>query len=186
MRYAGLYCPLLIFLVLALDFFHLPKLNAQTLSRVAFLIASILPWLWLAKAVTFDWSSTDNLNELIARDGDFGWGGGGYLYILLGLLCANAVLLAKTNGDGRRIGLAIIVSISALPVAWWLLNLGLEPNVEKYGFTFSGVQFLLGPDRQNLLSQMQLFARWCAVQVGFILVTAVGIRSAWLIFHPKV
>ncbi|WP_107761322.1 VanZ family protein [Nitrosospira multiformis] len=185
MRYAGLYCPLLVFLVLALDFFHLPKLNAQTLSRVAFLIASVLPWLWLAKAVTFDWSSTDNLNELIARDGDFGWGGGGYLYILLGLLCANAVLLAKTNGDGRRIGLTIIVSISALPVAWWLLNLGLEPNVEKYGFTFSGVQFLLGPDRQNLLSQTQLFARWCAVQVGFILVTAVGIRSAWLILSTR-
>jgi VanZ family protein len=179
-RYTALYSPLLIFLVLILDFFYLLEHSSLTLSRVALLIASALPWLWLAKSVTFDWSSTDNLNELVMRDGPLGWGGGGYLYALLGLLCVNAVALADAWGSGKKLPLVIIGSIVAMPLGWGMLNLGLEPNVEKYGFTFSGVQFLLGPDRQHLLTEMQLFVRWCVVQIGFILVTAVGIQIAWL------
>jgi hypothetical protein len=58
--------------------------------------------------------------------------------------------------------------------------MGLEPNVEKYRFTFSGIQFLLGPDREHLLSNLELFVRWCAVQIGFIIVVALGIRVGML------
>ena len=53
--------------------------------------------LWLCKAIAFDWSSTDNLNELIAREGELGLGGGGYLYALLAVLAINAVLLARVS-----------------------------------------------------------------------------------------
>jgi hypothetical protein len=179
-RYAALYSPLLIFLALIFSLFYLHGRNSLALSRILVLMISALPWLWLAKLITFDWSSTDNLNELITRDGPMGWGGGGYLYALLGLLCTNAVILGCTLHGFNRFALVVIFSVAALPLGWWLLSLGLEPKVEKYGFTFSGVQFLLGPDREHLLTDMELFTRWCAVQIGFVAVTALGIRCALL------
>lgn len=181
LRYAALYSPLPIFLALTLSFLHLHARSALTVRRFLLLVVSALPGLWLAKAVAFDWSSTDNLNELIARDGPMGWGGGGYLYALLGLLCVNAVIFGRALSHRfSRLALVGVLSIAALPLGWWLLNLGLEAKVEKYGFVFSGAQFLLGPDRTHLLSEMNLFARWCALQIGFVVVTGVGIRNALL------
>lgn len=175
-RYTALYSPLLIFLVLIFVSFDLHEHGSLRVPHVILLIASTLPWLWLAKSVTFDWSSTDNLNELVMRDGPMGWGGGGYIYALLGLVCFNAVSLGRAMCGFQHLPIVIIGSIVGLPLGWWLLSMGLEPNVEKYGFTFSGIQFLLGPDREHLLSNTELFVRWCAVQIGFIIVAALGIR----------
>ena len=56
------------------------------------------------------------------------------------------------------------------------VNEGLEQNIHKYGQVFSGVQFLLGPDRAHKLSQEVLFLRWGVVQIGVVVVTACGIR----------
>jgi VanZ family protein len=179
-RYTALYAPLVIFLALIFGFSYLHEHGSLTLPRVLLLIVSALPWLWLAKSVAFDWSSTDNLNELVMRDGPMGWGGGGYLYALLGLLCINAVTAGRALCSFKHLPVVIIGSIAALPLGWWLLSLGLESNVEKYGFTFSGTQFLLGPNREHLLTDMELFIRWCAVQIGFVIVTALGIRIALL------
>lgn len=176
-RYAALYSPPLIFLALALSFFHLHARGALTVRRFVLLVVSALPWLWLAKAVTFDWSSTDNLNELIARDGLMGWGGGGYLYVLLILLSVNAVFFGRTHRFSH-FALIGVLSIAALPLGWWLLNLGLESKVGKYGLVFSGAQFLLGPDRAHLLPETSLFARWCVLQIGFVIVVGLGIRRA--------
>lgn len=177
-RYSAVYTPMLIFLVLVFSFFYLYKRKSLTLPRALFLLGGAFPWLWLAKAVTYDWSSTDNLNELVARDGPMGWGGGGYLYALLGLLCVNAVIVAQALSRFKHLPVIVTASLAALPLGWWLLNLGLEPNVEKYGFTFSGVQFLLGPDREHLLTDSELFMRWCSIQIGFVSVTAMGICIA--------
>jgi len=178
-RYAALYSPPLIFLTLTLSLFHMHARGALAARHFLLLVLSALPWLWLAKAVAFDWSSTDNLNELIARDGPLGWGGGGYLYALLGLLCVNAAIAGLAQGFSRLM-LIGVVSLAALPLGWWLLNLGLEAKVEKYDLVFSGAQFLLGPDRSHLLSEMHLFGRWCVLQLGFVMVVGMGIRSALL------
>ena len=65
----------------------------------------------------------------------------------------------------------------AIPAGWLLLNMRLDPHVEKYGQFFSGGQFLLGPDRTRALSEIQLFARWSAVQAAGTFVLASGL---WL------
>jgi hypothetical protein len=132
--------------------------------------------LWLCKGIAFDWSSTDNLNELIARDGPWGWGGGGYLYGLLGLLCVNSWLLGRalTRGVGWLAG-ALLLSALAMPLGWALLNEGLNPAVQKYDLVYSGVQFLLGPDRKHLLSTEVLMLRWFGLQAATVLVVASGI-----------
>ena len=132
----------------------------------------------MCKAIAFDWTSTDNLNELIARDGDWGWGGGGFLYALLMVICINALLLAEAVSAGpHQLGLAVLLSLLALPVGWWLLNVGLEQNVQKYGLVYSGTQFLLGQDRLHPLNPTSLFVRWCVAQVSTTLILAIGV---WL------
>lgn len=175
-RYAALYTPLIVFLTWIVSFFNFYEHNRLAIRHIFPIIIGALPWLWLAKAIVFDWSSTDNLNELIARDGPMGWGGGGYLYGLLAIVCFNAVILANALSHIKQLAFVVLFSIAMLPMGWWLLSQGLESEVEKYGHVFSGTQFLLGPDRQHLLSEIELFLRWCLVQTSFVIMTSIGIR----------
>lgn len=139
--------------------------------------------LWLCKAIAFDWASTDNLAELIAIEGEWGWGGGGYLYGLIVLLCLNAAIFAEASITNTRILLKVFIfSLVAIPLGWWLINQGLELNVEKYGTHFSAVQFLLGPDRNDLLSQNALIARWSLLQLVAVLIVGLGVRLGKNIF----
>lgn len=135
----------------------------------------LLPWLYLCKVVAFDWSSTDNLNELIARDGYWGLGGGGYLYALVFLISLSSTGLAWSIYHKHTRALrVVVVSVIAVPLGWFFLNQGLEENVGKYGLNFSGVDFLLGPDRENLMSRSALFGRWFVVQIAAVVGLAFG------------
>lgn len=163
-RFTALLAPLLLGIALIATLFS-RRISAY--KRVVILLSAI-PWLWLSKGIAFDWSSTDNLNELIARNGAFGLGGGAYLYLLLLLVCAQVVAMAGLMRRLRTAWIAPAILIVGVPIGWWLLNLGLEPRVHKYEQVFSGVQFLLGPDRTRLISPNELFARWALVHVGLV------------------
>lgn len=163
-RFTALLAPLYIFLGLCATRLWRnqspPPLHTGA-ARTVVISATLIALLLLAKVIAFDWSSTDNLNELIARDGDWGLGGGGYLYLLVLLLCAVAVyLVGNAFLSPARMPWALLLLVLSLPLSWCLLNSGLEQNVQKYGRTFSGVDFLLGPDRDNLVTTQQLFLRW--------------------------
>jgi len=173
-RYAALYAPLPIVLGLMIAVQRGSSYESARPSRLFGVLISAVLTLWLCKAIAFDWSSTDNLNELIARDGSWGWGGGGYLYMLLMLICLNSLVLAASMGG--LLGGALF-TVFAMPLGWWLLNQGLEPAVEKYDIVFSGAQFLLGPDRSHALPVRDLFVRWVVVQAGVTLIIATG---TWL------
>jgi VanZ family protein len=176
-RYAALYAPLPIFLGLMVAVRLWPWRHSTRPGQVLGVVASALLTLWLCKAIAFDWSSTDNLNELIARDGAWGWGGGGYLYLLLALVCLNSLMLAEGAGHALALLGGALLTVLTVPLGWWLLNQGLEAAVEKYGSVFSGAQFFLGPDRRHALPAQVLFARWAAVQLSVTLVIATG---TWL------
>jgi VanZ like family len=175
-RFAALYGPLVTFLALMFMMVKTPNQVRHRVSSKSLLLLSTILWLWLCKGIAFDWSSTDNLNELIERDGPAGWGGGGYLYLLVALICANAVLLSHIRLTIIWLGLAVGATLAAVPVGWWLLNNGLDQYVQKYELVFSGVQFLLGPDRKQTLSQDVLFLRWSIVQLAGVIVIATGAR----------
>lgn len=176
-RYWALYAPVVLFLgVMVFAQERCKSRPKNTFRTLPFLIVVLLI-LWLCKGICFDWSSTDNLNELIARDGDWGLGGGGFLYGLLFLVCLNALAVAELSGQPTRRLLAVLASsIAAVPVGWWLLNQGLDQAIEKYEQVFSGVQFLLGPDRSHLLSPDVLFWRWCVVQLAVVATIGLGVH----------
>jgi len=177
-RYSALYAPLPIVLGLMIAAYRLRGRKGMTPLRLSGVLVSAMLTLWLCKAITFDWSSTDNLNELIARDGEWGWGGGGYLYMLLGLMCLTSLILATAfDSTPLRLLGSVLCAAASVPLGWWLLNLGLEAQVHKYGSVFSGAQFLLGPDRSHPLPAGVLFVRWAVVQTSATLVIATG---TWL------
>ncbi|MBC7617499.1 MAG: VanZ family protein [Candidatus Saccharibacteria bacterium] len=177
-RYSALYAPLPIALGVLIALRQSARQGGWRVLRLGSLLLVAGALLWLCKAIAFDWSSTDNLNELIASDGEWGWGGGGFLYVLLMVICFDGLLLAEAvSGGFHQISLAVLFSLVALPVGWWLLNQGLEQNVQKYELVYSGTQFLLGQDRSHQLSQTSLFLRWCITQLSATLVLATGV---WL------
>lgn len=145
------------------------KVKLFTLTCSQYIFYS-LPWLWLSKSVAFDWTSTDNLNELIERDGFFGLGGGGYLYLLLILVCLNATYMARSSNRVKP----LLFTLTGLVIGWFLFSSGLENEIHKYGNIFSGVDFLLGPDRKELLSTGALFMRWIFVYVGTVAILVWG------------
>jgi hypothetical protein len=156
--------------------------SAQAVSRMQALDRFLLivcagGWFWLARTLIVAWAATDNLTELIARRPVFGISGEWFLFAIPVLIGVSVVLLIRAAGQPRWWPVAIGATIAALPVGWALLNLGLEPHVEKYGSIFSGAQFLLGPDRKSILSESALFTRWVAVQLSAVGVTFVG---AWV------
>lgn len=178
-RFGALVGPLLIFM--GVMFTLLFTLRDKQLSpkfalkRCGTLTLYLLPWLYFCKVIAFDWSSTDNLNELIERDGNWGMGGGGYLYALVFLISCLSVGLTWSVLKSRRSALLLVmVTTVSVPLGWFLLNQGLAQNVGKYGLTFSGVDFLLGPDRSNLISQSELFIRWFTVQMVAVVGLAFG------------
>lgn len=169
-RFTALYGPLVTIYILVLA---APGMSKGPAARFPQIAASAIAWLWLCKLVAFNWSSTDNLNELIAKDL-----GGIWLYALLILMCANASIVARTPARLLPIMLSMMWTFLAIPLGWWLLNQGLESRVSKYELVFSGVQFLLGPDRSRLLGAGELFMRWSLLQGSATIVMAAGTRLA--------
>lgn len=173
-RFTALIAPLLLGIALT-SIVLTPHLSLRKRSVLAL---SMLPWFWLSKGIAFDWSSTDNLNELIARQGVFNLGGGTYLYLLLLLICMQVVGISYVIRNRWTAWLAAPLLLLGVPIGWWLLNLGLEPYVQKYDHVFSGVQFLLGPDRIHALTRAELFMRWALLQLGMVGVLTAGYALA--------
>jgi len=150
------------------------KLNMWPLLAMA-TTASV--WLWLSKMVVIDGANTDNLTELVAQHSLLGLGGVPFLFLLVALMATNVALLLVPRDSLWIWATVLICLVITVPAGWWLLNAGLEKHIQKYGLVFSGVQFLLGSDREHSLNEHMLFLRWAAVQTGAVGVMFIG---AWI------
>ncbi|REL33994.1 right-handed parallel beta-helix repeat-containing protein [Thalassotalea euphylliae] len=110
-------------------------------------------------------ASTDNLTELIESPIAISTA-----FISLSILAGLAYLIVSVKGTARLIWFPLII-LSSIASSWYTLNYGLEPVIVKYGQTFSAADFLLGPDRENQLSQSELVIRWSVLVLGLIFVT---------------
>jgi hypothetical protein len=157
------------------------------LRDASWLAVSAIVWIMLSKLVIFDWAATDNLTELVAGPGLLGVSGVPWLILTVMLFAGNVAVAVRATESPTYLLVALICSVAAVPVAWWLLQLGLESQVVKYGMTFSALQFLLGPDRQHALTLTSLFVRWTLVYAAALAVVAFGawIAQAFVIPHDR-
>lgn len=171
-RYCALYSIFMIPLTLA----ALAVPRADRLVRLLSHLPVLLACWWLAKFVLLDHAITDNLTELIKPDGVF------FLALLILTLAIHATYLAaqlayQVHGPGLYLKLGGL-ALALLPFGWWLLSLGIEPFVINNNRVFSGIQFLLGENRETQLSDLALFVRWCLLYLSGAGVTALGMFFA--------
>jgi glycopeptide antibiotics resistance protein len=193
-RFATLTGPVLYLLTLFLSFSFAVNISKDLKLSRRFLdlfksLCFILPWFYLCKLISFDFSSTDNLNELIARDGSWGIGGGGYLYGLLIIIALTVTYNVHAINKKRTTStvLALITFVLSFPVTWILFKSALVGTFEKYGHTFSGVDFILGGSRTKLLPEPELMMRWGLVYLVIIVSLSMSIILALrLVRHENV
>jgi VanZ family protein len=121
----------------------------------------------LLRYVVVEQAATDNLTELMADGGDWLsclalalWG------VLIGAAGAALTGQRATRPAGRVLrGLLVALSV---PLGYALLQSGLEPNVQKFGVSFSGLQFLLSTSRQSYAAGWELGLRYLSFHVAVI------------------
>ena len=134
--------------------------------------------------VVVPWAATDNLTELIRGGGTIGGGVAiaGWFLVVGGAasLASRAVAMTWAEGAVRRGAIAAAAAVISLPAGYLLLTLGTADRIEKYGSTFSALQFLLSPDREHYVSGgaiLALYALAHALAWGGI---ALAQLPAWL------
>lgn len=149
-------------------------------------VRPLLAWLcWAAfllallHYVIVDLAATDNLIELMAG------GGGPLASAMLALWCllagaAGSMLAVRRDGRLAGVGLRLLVAGLSIPVGYVLLRVGLEQDVQKYGASFSALQFLLSADRQHYAGTWELAIRYIVFHVsvvGLIALAQLPLRS---------
>ena len=81
--------------------------------------------------------------------------------------------------------LIFVFTVAAFPLGWFFIKNGLVSSFVKYSNMYSGIDFLLGPDRKHLLSQSALFVRWVLLQAGIVTGLAYGQRIALVSLEGK-
>lgn len=123
--------------------------------------------------VVIHFAATDNLIELFKYQGRSFYSVFIALYFILLLHCGLVLtMLRKLNSKGKVINAVLI--ICSAPLGYWLLQLGLESVILKYGKAFSAMQFLFSADREHYLPAQELMVRFFIVHyvlIGFIAVT---------------
>ena len=145
-----------------------------------------LPVLALGYVVIVPWAATDNLTELI-RDGGGIVGAGllGGWFLAVG---ATASLASRTltgmrgeeTGGARRWAVAAAAVALSYPVGYLLVMLGTAARIEKYGATFSAMQFLLSPDRDQYASASTLIVLYAIAHTLAWAGIALAQIPAWL------
>lgn len=124
----------------------------------------VVLWAWPLHFAVVDLAATDNLTELMR-------GGGGMLAsasLFLGvfaMLVATFAVASALAGAERRRNL-VVAAVLAWPLGVACLWMGSEPNVFKYGQTFSAAQFLLSADRRHYAPAAVLWLRFGLLSLG--------------------
>ncbi|HKQ20293.1 MAG TPA: hypothetical protein VJW75_11160, partial [Candidatus Eisenbacteria bacterium] len=117
-----------------------------------------LPMLLVGYLVIVPWAATDNLTELIQGGGSVAGAGmlAGWFLAVGGAASLASRALAGARGEesgrSRRWAVAALAVALSYPVGYLFGMLGTAARIEKYGATFSAMQFLLSPDREQYAS----------------------------------
>jgi hypothetical protein len=123
---------------------------------------------------------TDNIVELLIGGGTVrGWSA---LSLGAGAIAVAGAWLARclAQGPSRRWLLVPLVVPTATFLAYWAWTFALTPALNKYGKTFSALQFLLSADRDNYLGDAELLTRFAVVCVAAITGIAIA-QYPWMV-----
>jgi len=130
-------------------------------------IIILIAWHW---AVVRS-AATDNLTELF-RDGG-NWQS--TLWLTGWFICFTATLLTTlkiVSGSSKHWIFALLAISASFPLSYWILSQALEIVIIKYDQVFSGLQFLLSPDRDHLVVEQDLILRYFLAY--FVFLTGLG------------
>ena len=130
-------------------------------------IMILIVWHWFVVRS----AATDNLTELF-RDGG-NWQSTLWLAAwFLGLTTTLLTALKIVSGQSKHWLFALLAISVSFPLSYWILNQALEIVIIKYDQVFSGLQFLLSPDRDHLVAEQNLLLRYFVAY--FVLLTGLG------------
>ncbi|HET9950943.1 MAG TPA: VanZ family protein [Candidatus Eisenbacteria bacterium] len=144
-----------------------PDWDRRALSRWIFMAAPILG---LSYLIVVKAASTDNLTELMA-------GGGSllacfWLAIWILNLGASASIVAAVMRRRANLVAAVVLAAGGVAFGWMALTLGSANQIDKYGASFSAMQFLFSTDRNHYSSGADLLTRYVIAHVGVVLMAA--------------
>ncbi len=115
----------------------------------------IVTWHWLV--VRF--AATDNLTELFLDGGNWQ----STIWLACWFICFATTLLTTLkiiSGNSKHWLIALLAIAISFPLSYWLISQALEIVIIKYGQVFSGLQFLLSPDRDHLVAEQNIMSRY--------------------------
>lgn len=164
-RFLALHLSVMLPLLGAMFLVHALWRPAGLAALIGWLFAALLMF-WPLHTVVVVWAGTDNLVELMRGGGSF----------LSSLALAGALGWAAAAGGALALGLAqrtrrsglAVLGLIGLILAPWLAWIGLEHQVEKYGQSFSALQFLLSASRAQYAPGPELAMLAAAAGAGFL------------------
>jgi len=122
--------------------------------------------LWHLVVVVF--AITDNITELMAEGG--GWLSSILLWLWLQgvFLCSHWLGSLVRDFQPKMVFIRLLLISVFVYTSFALISLALEASIYKYGNTFSALQFLLSPDRDNYVPTQQLAVSYYLAVCAFI------------------
>jgi len=142
-----------------------------------------LPWVVLVHLILLSTGVGEGLMGPVRSEP---FGGAAFLVLLVLTVSANGAALGYALRRPRAWGVVTGLVVTALLVVpgWFLLRLGLAPQVHEGGAAWSTIAWLLAAGPDTSVAWWDLFLRWSVVQVGLVLVLALGHRCALGLWQP--
>jgi VanZ family protein len=159
-RFLGFYLPVSATFFLVYSWLTPTKSIEFKTNRLAFSLLYAFFILPLSYIIVIVQAGTDNITELLPNNGH----SFKLLYIIgyIFLLVYVSGWWVKNMHCPRRLNVIThaFLSLASAPLGYYFIQHGLQDVIIKYEKVFSGLQFILSPSRDNLLSGEQIFFRF--------------------------
>ena len=159
-RFVGFYLPISGAFFVVYSWFITTQSVGFKASRFAFSVLYACLMLPIAYLIVVVQAGTDNITELLPNNG--------YSFKLLNLVAYIILLVwvsawwVKNGSATRSFKLLVYIALTLVsaPLGFYFIQNGMQDVIIKYGRVFSGLQFILSPSRDNLLTTDQMFIRY--------------------------
>ena len=182
-RFLGFYLPISSAFLLVYSWLTSSQSIAFKSSRLAFTLIYAFLVLPLSYLIVVVQAGTDNIIELLPNEGH------SFKLLYIVMYCLMLVYIAAWwiknthSATHLRITGHTVLTLLSAPIGYYLIQHGLQDVIIKYGRVFSGLQFLLSPARDSLLSETQMLFRFCILHFMLLVLFFIsGLASRTLSF----